>query len=320
MTVIVVVMMFLISTSVVVFVFLDEEERADILRFFQNANLDNINYTIETDNETYQYGDIMKIDLVIENHGASKSKIYFEGYGGDKYELSIRTPEAEYGGVYTPTTNALSMDSKSSISLGPNEKKVFHHEWNLFSYSAGGCTGPSYGNIVEPGQYEIVSNLNLDADYYDVDSLVDRKLVTIEDLTFSEKDSNISMKSTSSPGYEPKIIANRTDNIVTIEYTPSYKITSNNITKLFPDVQITFSPNGENYSNPSIRLFENGFLHIFLYINRTSEDWDYEKEKEYRTITFTFSLDEDIEMITMGLFDPTKSYGWGSPPVTFVTF
>ncbi len=270
----------------------------------KNDTISDIYFEIKTDKEDYQYGEIMKIDLVILNKGYSTTTIYLHGYGGDQYELKITKlgedehVGTEYGGVYTPTTNPLSGSPKLNITLNPNEEKVFHHEWNLYSYSAGGCTGPFYGDIVSPGEYEIVSWLNLDSDYYENRSINDTKIITIENLNSNPLDFNISLFDTSSPGYSYLLNSSKERNIIYLDYTPS------NSNKIYDYYNITIS----------IKQFENGFVYVSLNSNVSFNTNLHDEDISYKTIKISIIIEDMLDIIIVGFYDANVSEGWGSFP------
>jgi hypothetical protein len=253
------------------------------------SNLTYIDFTIKTDKDIYQYGEIIKIDLIICNEADFNNTVYFHGYGGDQYELGI-------AGVYSPTTNALSADIKSNITFRSKEIKSFHHEWNLFIYSAGGCTGPYYGDIVPPGIYEIKSSLNLDYDYNDNVELKDTKNITIENLTSKAINFNVTVIETSDSGYPLILNASKNNNTIYLNYTPHYTLS---------DYEI-------GYITGEAKIFENEFIYFLLHNNQTIDEtpW-YEKEEKSIEIKISILIENLPNPLIVGFYDEISDSGWG---------
>ena len=71
--------------------------------------------------------------------------------------------------VYTPLILPLHVSTRTSIQIQPGESFILDNfSWDLHEFSSGGCSGPTYGDLIEPGNYLISCSLYLDSDYYSI--------------------------------------------------------------------------------------------------------------------------------------------------------
>ncbi len=216
--------------------------------------------------------------------------VQFNGYGGDKYELEI-VSTIENDKVFTPTTNAISGDIRSYLTLKPGEEKVFHHEWNLFKYSAGGCEGPYYGDLVKPGKYKIHSWLNLGYDNMDKNFEVS-ETITITQLNFTIPEYSIAINEDNYQRFPSMVNVSKDYNSLEIFYQPTYSVIANDTGKL----------------NIEARLYENGFLYLAM----IGEEFEgRSRGGPYSQLNISINLSQINYQIVVGIYDQFVVSGWG---------
>lgn len=267
-------------------------------------NLDDIELVIETEEGPFSYGDSIDIKLIIKNSGNEGKFIHFNGYGGDLYEFEISPIAYRNNVVFEPNANALSRYMKKQVFIPPMAEKTYDLEWDLFQYSRGGCGGPNYGDLAQPGNYSMYWWLNLDDDFHGDQHLEKQKNFEIVNLTNEIFNFDFSINIPDNKPLSPYNIERETNYLI-VEYTPPYS-----------SLDFDF-----NIINITGRIFENNFIKITI----MSEDFKSQgfiELEERRIISISITLESQSDQFIICIYDENMASIWplfGYSPIYITT-
>jgi|GEM_PF-6249851 len=290
-----------------------------------SVQLGQVDLSIVTDKEVYQYGDSASIDVVLTNHGILPATINFMGYGGHQYGLQIRRVSTEYNTlvmsnissqsrdlgknateaqieldsgemVFSPSTGPKSIDIRSSMTLNPGEKRTVHFDWGLYIYSSGGCTGPRFGNLVAPGNFEIKAWLNLDPSYGDY-KIQAAKTIRVAPMSYAQVE------------YRSELVNSTTD-----DHAAMMSVEGDSLIVKFNPRFSTYATEPAdllNLTHPRVYRFENGFYYVE--VKTTSRSYNSVRPAGWdgtTTITLSIPLKDHATKVKIGFFDLSDTWGW----------